>query len=160
MLTRIYRWWLSGYPSEVLSEMLKSAKEGSLKERLIREILGEGSPSLDRELLTLDSETEILESSSKPLEPSLEQENVNEKPRGLMSKTPTRRELEALKKALGIMKGSIQYKKKVDKVYLVTYDSSKKGYHWKPLGRWRDLQNLIYSEALPSNFAILSQKEP
>jgi len=61
MLTRIYRWWLSGYPIEILEEMLKSAKEGSLKERLIKEILGEGSPSLDRELLTLDSETEILE---------------------------------------------------------------------------------------------------
>ena len=39
MLTRIYRWWLSGYPSEILEEMLKSAKEGSLKERLIKEIL-------------------------------------------------------------------------------------------------------------------------
>ena len=97
MLARIYRWWLSGYPSEILEEMLKSAKEGSLKERIIREILGDGSPSLDRELLTLDSETEILESSSKPLEPSLEQENVDEKPRGLMFKTPTRRELESIK---------------------------------------------------------------
>jgi len=179
MLARIYRWWLSGYPSEVLSEMLKSAKKGSLKEKLIKEILtlrgrtpilelddhianhpSKRIKNLPKEVLkytkgweltpeeALEKAYEILEEITKGHEPSLEQENMNEKPRVLTSKTPSRRELEALKKALGITKGSIQYKKRGDGIYLVTYNPSKKGYDWNHLGRWSDLKKLIYPKSV------------
>ena len=174
---RIVKWWLSGYPIEVLEEELKSAKKGSLKENLIKEILTLRNPILElddhianqpskrikkipKEVLkytkgweltpeeALEKAYEILEEITKGHEPSLEQENVNEKPRVLTSKTPSRRELEALKKALGITKGSIQYKKRGDGIYLVTYNPSKKGYDWNHLGRWSELKKLIYPKSV------------
>jgi len=80
---------------------------------------------------TLEPNLETLEPSLKRLDAEGSNENVSGKPRGLMSKMPSRRELEALKQMLGITKGSLQYKAEVDKVYHVIYNPAKKGYDWK-----------------------------
>ena len=125
MLTRIYRWWLNGYPSEILEEMLKSAKKGSRKERIIKELLGYGSNE-NSNILTLEPRLKPLEIHSH--------EGI------LTLNKPSREELEALKRVLGLEKGSLQYKRKGDAVYLVTYDPETKGHKWKKLGSWSELK--------------------
>jgi len=54
-----------------------------------------------------------------------------------------------MKKALGLEKGSLQYKRKGDAVYHVTYDSGSKRHKWKKLGSWKDLK-AIYLEGVNS----------
>jgi hypothetical protein len=61
----------------------------------------------------------------------------------LMSKKPSKEDLDKLKYALGIEKGSMQYKKRGDGVYLATYNSERKGYDWKRLGTWTELKSHI-----------------
>ena len=152
MLARIYRWWLNGYPSEILEEMLKSAKEGSLKERLIKEILESISDtqnfgerldplvrnSVSNENLMLEEKNEALEPRVKSLETPFQTLN-----------RPSREDLEALKKALGLEKGSLQYKRKGDAVYHVTYDRGSKRHKWKRLGSWKELK-AVYLEGVNS----------
>ena len=57
---------------------------------------------------------------------------------------PQKEDLDALKEVMNIERGCLQYKKRGDGVYLVKYDSEKKGYVWTLLGRWVDLRRLIY----------------
>ena len=155
---RIVEWWMEGYAYlEEENGSLESSKNIMVNQPSTR---SERIKNLPKEVLkytkgweltpeeALEKAYEILEEITKGIEPSLEQENVNEKPRVLTSKTPSRRELEALKKALGITKGSIQYKKRGDGIYLVTYNPSKKGYDWNHLGRWSDLKKLIYPKSV------------
>ena len=151
---RIVEWWMEGYA--YLEEETKSleldnhiANQPSKRiKKIPKEVLKytKGWELTPEE--ALEKAYEILEEITKGHEPSLDQQNVNEKPRVLASKTPTRRELEALKKALGISKGSIQYKKRGDGIYLVTYNPSKKGYDWNHLGRWSELKKLIYPKSV------------
>ena len=151
---RIVEWWMEGYA--YLEEETKSleldnhiANQPSKRiKKIPKEVLKytKGWELTPEE--ALEKAYEILEEITKGHEPSLEQENMNEKPRVLTSKNPSRRELEALKKALGITKGSIQYKKRGDGIYLVTYNPSKKGYDWNHLGRWSELKKLIYPKSV------------
>jgi len=59
-----------------------------------------------------------------------------------------------------VEKGSMQYKKKGDGVYLAVYNAEKKGYDWNHLGSWTDLRNLIYQEALPNVTPISDVSSP
>ena len=153
---RIVKWWLSGYPIEILEEMLKSAKKGSLKERLIKEILESISDtqnfgerldplvrnSVSNENLTLEEKNEALEPRVNSLETPIQTPI-------LTLNIPSREDLEALKKALGLEKGSLQYKRKGDAVYHVTYDRESKRHKWKKLGSWKELK-AIYLEGVNS----------
>ena len=173
---RIHDWWQSGYQEDTLEEMAKSQSKpkGSLKERFkdwwqsgynypdedfdngydsleqedsTLEPLEQEEPKINGNLSSLERDEETLERISVSLELSLEQHLSNEKDRILMSKNPSREDLEALKKALGFEKGSIQHKKKGDGVYLVVYNPEKKGYDWKHLGSWSDLKTSIPQDA-------------
>lgn len=51
---------------------------------------------------------------------------------------PTKEQLHKLKEALDIGKGSLQYKKRGQGVYHVTYENGK--YQWQYLGSWSELK--------------------
>ena len=57
--------------------------------------------------------------------------------------TPTKMALEALKRALELEKGSMQYKKSGDMVYLVVYNADNKKREWHQIGRWIYLKRLL-----------------
>jgi hypothetical protein len=169
---RIYEWWLRGYPDYVPGQgIAKSGPKGSLKERLHawwmsgyqdEHLPGEYSvtETLEQGVLTLEREGGTVEHTLEQIDGSLEQKNVEEEPRVLTleqpsqtpvltSKKPSREDFDILKRALGVEKGSLQYKARGDGIYLVTYNRETKGRDWTLVGTWSDLKNLIYQEALP-----------
>ena len=57
---------------------------------------------------------------------------------------PTREQLQALKEALGLKKGSLQYKKRGEGVYHVRYIERK--YRWIRIGLWTELREKLETE--------------
>ena len=57
--------------------------------------------------------------------------------------TPTKEALEALKRALELKKGCLQYKRNGDMVYVVIYDAETKKREWHQVGCWRYLRRLL-----------------
>ena len=80
------------------------------------------------------SETAALENRSHMLEA--------QKP-FLTCPTPTKKALEALKRALELEKGCLQYKRKGDMVYVVIYDAETEKRVWHRVGCWRYLRKLL-----------------
>ena len=84
-----------------------------------------------------------VESGNVTLEETLETEKESDKPFLTSNSTPSKGALEALKKALDIEKGSIQYKESGDMVYLVVYNANSKKRKWHQIGRWVYLKRLL-----------------
>ena len=77
------------------------------------------------------------------LEETLEKEKELDKPFLTSNSAPSKDALEALKNALDIEKGSIQYKKSGDMIYLVVYNANNKKREWHQIGRWVYLKRLL-----------------
>jgi len=99
------------------------------------ETLEHQSPTLEREALE----------QKQPLEQeeTLEQSQALEQEKALEPLEPTKEELERLKEALGLDKGSLHYKKRGDGIYHVTYDSAAKKHRWTRLGSWPELRGKL-----------------
>jgi len=54
---------------------------------------------------------------------------------------PTKEQLQALKEALGLEEGSLQYKKRGQGIYAVLYSEGK--HHWNHLGSWKELRQKL-----------------
>ena len=84
-----------------------------------------------------------VESGNVTLEETLEKEKELDKPFLTSNSAPSKGALEALKKALDIEKGSIQYKESGDMVYLVVYNANSKKREWHRIGCWVYLKRLL-----------------
>jgi len=124
---RLHAWWMWGYHDEHLSGHDYSTE------------------TLEQEVPTLEREGETVEHTLEQIDRSLEQQTVKEEPRVLTleqpsqipvltSKRPSREDFDILKKALGVEKGSLQYKSRGDGIYVVTYNRETKGRDWTLVG--------------------------
>jgi hypothetical protein len=146
IVDRFYAWWLDGYDysPEVKARILYERKH---PRKVVKAKKGwrqrfhdwwmSGYPDYEEKptesrVLILERRADALDRSEEPLEQAV-----------LMSETPSKEDLDKLKYALGIEKGSMQYKKRGDGVYLAVYNSEKKGYDWKHLRTWEDLKSRI-----------------
>ena len=76
---------------------------------------------------------------------SRETDRINpEKAEALKVVAPTREELQRLKEVLGLSRGSLQFKKRGQGIYLVTYEHGK--HVWKHLGQWNQLKEKLPQE--------------
>lgn len=163
LLDRLREWWESGYEHDEGYLVEKSAKSRpglSVKERIhLWWLRGYDDPRLVNAYLErlekiaeqASSMSEHSKRGRKPLEHISEQGNMNEKVRDRMLETstqdhvlasqmPSREDLDALKKALNISKGSLCFKLRGRGIYLVRYDQGSKRRVWKHLGPWEDLK--------------------
>ena len=127
---------LSGWSAE------KIAEETGISYRTVAKYLPERYRSEHDALESSETEEEALENNLDTLEDEATLEKYREKTI-LTDFMPSKEDLEMLKRALCIRKGSLQYKKPGDKVYCVTYNAETKKREWRKLGRWRDLKLLI-----------------
>lgn len=119
---RIRLFWLHGYPDPRIAEdYMKSVRN-------------------------------IAEQQPSSLERIVEQQNVNKKARGktietatrehvLTSQAPSKEDLNLLKQALGISKGTLVFKPRGQGIYHVTYDPDTKRRPWKHLGTYQVLKH-------------------
>jgi len=156
IVKRIYAWWMSGYSKEYLEETARTKAEPKEKNPLgqrIRDWWHEGyifdEEPLETESNTLEEQFYIKKLGGLSVEiPSHTLEKTIEKS-FLTSNSPSKEDLDALKKALNIEKGCLQYKKNGNKVYQVIYDPETKKRNWTSIGSWGDLKTRIPQEASP-----------
>lgn len=146
LIERIRRWWLEGYSDYPVLLEPGFDRQSEMEGRLTLET--KPSESRDPEggdsgatAVGVEEETPLEEESleQKPLEP-LEQETLEQREDVRTLEPPTQEQLKALKKALGLTHGSLQYKKRGDGIYHVVWNKDTKKHEWIHLGSWLELK--------------------